>query len=503
MLFWPLECARKMRLFYSFLFLLAALHAQTDALREKSQRAKQALIENRYNDAAALYRELVAALPENPGLRLNLAIALDKAGQPSAAIPELERVTRAEPSSMPAWLLLGLAYQQLNQPNKALAPLREALRLEPKNPDALLELADAELTTGDPRSSARDFAALSVLKPAMPKAWEGLGRAYLSLSENSFQHLKAQAPDSPYFLALLARSRASQERYGDALALYASAIEKAPEVPGLHSARAEIYRQTNHGDWAAIEIRRETAVPKPDCSRRSAACAYLAEDWQGTLAASANSQSPESLFWTALAGSHLAEASFNKLASFPQSPEMHAVLADSYQRLGRRLDAVAEWRKAVELAPRDRLLQARLAESLIRARIYPEAERILLDLVAQQPENGEWQYLLGNVLLQVKREEEALPHLVIATDRMPNLLPAHEALGRVYLNLGKPAEAAVHLERARPLDDGSISFALNSAYRQLGRMDEARAALARYRAMTKQSGNEDSSANGNAPIASP
>jgi predicted Zn-dependent protease len=492
-----------MRLFYSFLFLLAVLQAQTDALREKSRRAKQAFLENRYSDAAALYRELVAALPDNPGLRLNLAIALDKAGQPSAAIPELDRVTREEPSLAPAWLLLGLAYQQLNQPNNALAPLRKALRLDPKNTDAQLELADAELTTGDPRGAVRDFAALAVLNPTMPKAWEGLGRAYLSLSESSFQHLRSQTPDSPYFLALLARSRASQERYGDALALYASAIEKAPEVPGLHTARAEIYHQTNHDDWAAMETHRESAVPKPDCFRRPAACAYLAEDWQGVLAASAGSQSPENLFWTALGSSHLAEESFNKLASFPQSPEMHAVLADSYQRLGRRLDAVAEWRKALELAPRDRLLQARLAESLIRARIYPEAERILIDLVVKQPENGEWQYLLGNLLLQVKREEEALPHLVIATNRMPNLLPAQEALGRVYLNLGRPAEAVVHLERARSLDDGSISFALNSGYRQLGRMEEARAALARYRALTKRSANEDTAANGDAPIAPP
>jgi predicted Zn-dependent protease len=130
-------------------------------------------------------------------------------------------------------------------------------------------------------------------------------------------------------------------------------------------------------------------------------------------------------------------------------------------------------------------LQARLAESLIRARIYPEAEQILSPLVSSQPENGEWQYLLGNALLQQKHDEEALPHLIAATDRLPQLLPAQEALGRAYLDLGKPAEAVIHLEKARPLDDGSISFALSSAYRQLGRTDDARAALARYREITK------------------
>lgn len=491
--------------------LAAALQAQTavspdehnqDRLAEKSQRAKQAVLENRYPEAIALYRELVRALPENPGLRMNLAIALDKAGRPSEAIPELAWVTRANPSSSAAWFLLGLAYQQLHQPNNAIPPLRQAVRLDPGNADALLELADAEFTTGGARSAIRDFGALTVLKPGMPKAWEGLGRAYLSLSENSFNQLQKQGPESPYSLALLARSRASQERYGDALALLAAAIEKAPDLPGLHAARAEIYRQAGHGDWAAIETNRESRIPRPDCSHRPAVCAWLAADWQRVLSSSANSQSPQDLYWTALASSHLAEESFEKLTALPQSPEMHAVLADAYQRLGRRLDAVAEWRKAVELKPSDSLLQARLAESMVRARIYPEAERICAGLVARQPENGEWQYLLGNVLLQLRRDDEALPHLLIATERMPNLLPAHEALGRVYLDLGKSAEAAAHLEKARSLDDGSISFALSSAYRQLGRAEEARAALARYRALTRQRSAEDSP-NGDAPIPAP
>lgn len=470
--------------------LTSHLLAQTserdqDALATKSRVAKEAMLNRRYAEAVSLYRELLKSLPDNAGLRLNLAIALEKSGQPSAAIPELERVTRANPSSSAGWLLLGLAYQQLNQPKNAIAPLREAVRLEPRNTDALLELADAELTSGNPREAAKDFGTLAAIKPDFPKAWEGLGRAELSLSESAFQQLQKQVPQAAYSLALAARSRASEERFSDALSMYAKVAELEPGLPGIHAARAEIYRQTGHTDLAAGEMERESHVPRPDCSRRAAACSYLAGAWQRAVAESAQPRSPENLYWTSLASSRLAEESFHKLESFPQSPEIHAVLADSYQRLGRRLDAVAEWRKALELDPSNRLLQARLAESLIRARIYPEAEQILSPLVSSQPENGEWQYLLGNALLQQKHDEEALPHLIAAADRLPQLLPAQEALGRAYLDLGKPAEAATHLEKARPLDDGSISFALNSAYRQLGREDEARAALVRYRELTK------------------
>lgn len=484
----------------AFILYLAAAYGQNgDRLAEQSRLAREAMVAGEYVKAATIFREMLKTLPDNAGLRLNLVVALEKAGQPSAAVPEAERVTRANPSAAPGWLLLGLAYQQLNQPLKAIAPLRESLRLEPKNTTALLELADAELTTGDGRAAAKDFGALAAAEPDSTKAWEGLGRAYLSISEAAYQQLEAQAADSPYRLALLARSRASDGRSGEALRMYAKALAGGATIPGVHAARAAIYRETKHEDWAAIEDGRESRTLKPECGQHPATCAYLAGDWKSALSASAKVRTPENLYWASLAGTRLAEDSFGKLASLPESAEMHAVLADSYQRMGRRLDAVAEWRKAAGTKPGDWLMQERLAESLFLAREYPEAERILLGLVEQQPENGQAQYLLGNVLLQSNRDEEALPRLIGATKLLPGLLPAQEALGRVLLDLNKPNEAVEHLLLARPLDKGSISFALSTAYRKLGRQEEAKKALARYQALSKYGSAEDAAADREIP----
>ncbi len=72
----------------------------------------QALASGRYSQAVKLYREMAAQLPDNPGIRFNLGLALEKEGHPTAAIPELERATRGQPDFAPAWFLLGLAYQQ-------------------------------------------------------------------------------------------------------------------------------------------------------------------------------------------------------------------------------------------------------------------------------------------------------------------------------------------------------------------------------------------------------
>jgi predicted Zn-dependent protease len=462
--------------------------AQEELLAAKSRAGNQALAAGRYTEAIRIYRELVTALPENPGLRFNLGMALDKAGQPAAAIPQLEQSTRAQPDFAPAWFLLGLAYQQLGKPHEAIAPLRKAVSLDGADSRVQLELADAELAAGQPRDSAEGFRALAGRHPEMAKAWQGLGLSYLALGERAFARLAETAPSSGYWQALAARARAAEGRYAESLALYQDAIRAVPALPGLHAARAAIYRQTDHADWAAVEDTRESGVPKPDCDSHKTACAYLAGDWLSSLGEAEKSAAPEHLYWASLACGALAEQSFQHVADLPPSAEIHELLAESNQRTGRRVEAVEEWRKALEMAPDDRRIKGRLAESLIRDRKYEDAEQLLKPLAAGQPENGEWQYLLGETLFEQRRADAALPHLIAAARLMPGHLPTSEVLGRAYLALGQPAKAVALLEKARPLDDGAISFALNSAYRRLGRESEARAALARYQQLTRQKG---------------
>jgi len=466
------------------LWIVAAAPAQEDALATKSRAAKQALEAGRAAEAVKLYRELRRALPDNPGIRFNLGFALIKDGKPGEAIPELDAATKTQAEFAPAWYLLGLAYQQLGQPQSAIAPLRSALRLDVGNTAALFELADAEFANGDAAGAAEHFRELSTRRPGMAKAWQGLGLAYVALAERVLSLLAERAPQSGYWYALAARARAGEGRYAFALSLYAEALKQLPALSGLHAARAAIYDLTNHQEWCATEREREAGLPKPDCAARPAACSYLSGDWEETLAESRKSATPENFYWSSLAYGKLAERSFAKLTTLPPSAEIHELQAESFQRLGRRVEAIAEWRKALAMEPGNRRLEGRLGESLARNRDYEGAERLLEPLAAAQPESGEWQYLLGDALVGQHREKEALPHLLAAVRLRPDFLPAHEALGRASLALGRNEEAVTHLERARVLDDGAISFALSSAYRRLGRTAEASAALTRYRELT-------------------
>lgn len=364
------------------------LPAQESELASQSRIARQALLEGKYQEAVSLYRKLVDALPTDNRLRLNLALALEKAGNNSAAIPELERITQAEPKLAPAWFLLGLAHQRLKQPGKAIRPLQQAVHLDPDNLPALLELADAELNAGRARDATRDFASLSRRSPEMTKAWQGLGMSYVALSEQFFKQIEREYPRSSAWYALAARSSEGSGRDAEALRLYQQSIQAGPVLRGIHAARAEIYKRTGHADWAAEEENRESKIPAQQCSLPSAACSYEKREWQAIIAAP--SRSAEDLYWSALASAELARESLSHLERLPPSPEAHEVLAEADQRMGRRIDAVAEWRKALAMDPTSSRLRGRLAESLYRAREYAEAETLLKKLVKTQPQNGNW-----------------------------------------------------------------------------------------------------------------
>ncbi len=474
-------------------FLNSAAVYRVDAwqtgLAEKDRTARQALAAGDSAKAVALYRELVAALPDNPGLRLNLGLALEKAGQPTEAVPELQRASRGLPDSASAWFLLGLAYQQAHQPKLAMAPLRRAVQLDAANKRSRFELADAELAVGEAREAKNDFEILTRTNPSLAKGWQGLGMSYLALGESFFGQLDRSYRESAYWYALLARSRAAEQRYDRALELYRKALEKEPGMRGIHAACAEIYRETGHADWAAVEGSRETQIPKPDCASHQMACAFEAQEWTKAISGVGQTPLAENLYWATLAAGKLAEQSLEPLTGLPSSPEVHEILAESYQRAGHRMDAIDEWQKALAMQPDNQRLQGRLAESLVRARKYEDAGKLLAPLAAAQPGNPEWQYYFGKVLFEEGRSDEAMPHLAMAVRLLPAYLPGEEALGRTYLALGQPAKAVPHLERAMPLDDdGSISFALSVAYRRLNRPAESRAALSRYQKLNHDRG---------------
>ncbi len=463
-------------------FLLAALSfAQSDDPAAKSQRGKEAMAAGKFAEAATIYAELVKTLPDNAGLLMNLGMAQHMAGQPSKAIPQFKAALKLDPGLFPAWLLLGVAHLEIGQPAGAVEPLRKALTMQPDNTEARHALGDALFAVERFEEAADQFRQLSDRNASDPRAWHALGRSYESLSRRAFAQLEKAAPESSYWLALVAGTRLAQQQYSGAFYFYHQALQKQPDLRGAHGTLAEIYRRTGHADWAAVEEGKERRLGPLDCASHRIECDFLQGRYREAATAAGRPPSAESYYFQSLAYNELALQAFERLAKLPPSAELHQLIAESHHNQGHHIDAVKEWREALKLSPGNPEIRRELAISLHQSRDYNAAEVLLRDLLKRDPGSVELNYCLGDSLLNLQQPEKAVPFLSQAVKRDASVLPAQASLARAYLQMGQAAQAIPHLEAALPVDDdGSLHYQLARAYQGAGRQELAKQTLEQY-----------------------
>jgi len=276
-------------------------------------------------------------------------------------------------------------------------------------------------------------------------------------------------------------ARLREQQFSSAFYLYRQALVKMPTMRSLHSAIAEIYRQTGHPDWANVEEEKERQLPQPDCRTQTLECEFQAGQYSGLVVSAQRANTPESYYWRSRAYNELALQAFTRLGRLPPSREQHELKAHIYSGQKRYAEAADEWRAARKFSPGDPQIQKQLAISLKFSQDYGRALPLFQDLLRRRPGSAELSYLVGDTLLDLQRAEEAIPLLKRAVDRDPKLLAAHKSLARADLAAGKAAEAIPHLKVALATDeDGSLHYQLARAYQTNGQPGLAEQVLADY-----------------------
>jgi predicted Zn-dependent protease len=466
---------------FAFLVVSCSLLAQSADLALKSHRAKELLEAGKAEEAIPIYRELVRALPNNPGLMMNLGLALDMAGHKREAVREFEKVLKLDPQHVPAMLFLGTAYLDLGEPAKAVNLLKKVLKAQPDNLDAQEVLGEALLSLGQLEEAAGHFRSLAQRDAGNPRVCYGLGLSYERLAQRNFEELEKVALGSAYWLELVAVSRFKLTQYFSAFYFYRQALSKMPTMRGVHAGLAEVYRKTNHPDWAAIEEERERAMPPPDCRVEKLECDFQVGRYLELLALSEGVKTPESYYWRTRAHNQLALEAFSRLGQLPPSAEMHELMAKMESHRRQYVESAREWREALKLSPGNPSLQEGLAVALYQAGDLQGARAMFEDLLKRQPESAELNYMLGDTLLNSQKPQEAVPYLKKAVTLVPGLLAAHGSLARACLALGEAEKAVPHLKAALPIDeDGSLHYQLGRAYQARGELALAREMLKKY-----------------------
>ena len=431
--------------------------------------------QGRFGEAAVIYRDLAKAVPGNPGLTLNLGLALHMGGNHAEAIPQFETVLKSQPSSLPALMSLGLSRLQLNQPAEAVAPLTKAVALQPTNIDARGMLAGALMTVDRAAEAAPHYRKLTELAPKDAKVWSGLGKCYELLAAKSFESMEKATAE---WLAIVAETRIASKQYRAAFYFYKQALEKNPALRGVHASIAKVYRLS--GSDPAWAVQEEAKEPKPNCVTEKQACDFAA----GRLVDAA---SGKNLYWRTRAYNQLAIRAFAQLSKLPPSVDLHLMRAEIASDRNQHLEAARELEAALKLAPGDRGLEREYATSLYLAKDYAAAIPLLEKEMNRDPRNAEIYFFLGDCYLKQEKPEEAITYLAASVAYDSKLLPARASLGLALVRVGKQAEAIPHLEAALPMDqDGSALYQLSRAYQATGDTEKAKAAVTKYQEIRRK-----------------
>lgn len=490
---------------------------QSEELARQSRQVKELMSAGRFEEAIPMCRQLVRALPNNPGLVMNLGMALHMAGHDREAVQQFETVLKLDPGQQPARLFLGAAHLRLGEPARAIAPLETVIEAQPDNREAQEMLAEAYLSLERYEQAAHHFTSLSESSPEDPKAWYGLGLSCENLARRAFDELSEVAPESAYWLDLVADSRGKAQQYSSAFYLYRQALAKMPTLRGVHAAIATIYKKTGHADWAAIEDDRERQIAPLDCEDdarngpvaqrqsqqgqvsplrpKKLECDFWAGHYRELVASAAplaalvgtNDRRPTNddpaliYYWESRAYNELALEAFGRLSHLPASAELHELAARIHRNEGHHLESVREWREALKRSPGNPDVQKELALSLSLTGDHESALELLKGLLKREPNSAELNYLLGETLLNLQKPKEAIPFLSKSVERDPKRLSAQSSLARAYIQIGQAAKAAPYLKAALPTDqDGNLHYQLARAYQAAGQSELARGELSEY-----------------------
>jgi len=168
----------------------------------------------------------------------------------------------------------------------------------------------------------------------------------------------------------------------------------------------------------------------------------------------------------------------------PNSARMHQAMAHELAKRGNTEEAIKNYREALKLDPQLPGLHFELGEMLkvSGSQYQAEAESEYKAALQVNPRDEQSDCRLGDIANQRNDLPEANQYFNRALELQPNDPEASIGLARVLMAMGQPEKAVTLLNRAIELDPTSAvaHFRLGTAYRQLGRMDDAKREIEEY-----------------------
>ncbi|HVS52746.1 MAG TPA: tetratricopeptide repeat protein [Opitutaceae bacterium] len=163
------------------------------------------------------------------------------------------------------------------------------------------------------------------------------------------------------------------------------------------------------------------------------------------------------------------------LAKCPTNATAHCALGNALGTRDRNADAIAEYRRALQLRPDYLEALTNLGDALTQSGHPADALPLLERAVLIQPAHAEAHLNLGVALDFLGRSDLALQHYRTALHLKPQLPAGHDALGNALLRRHETAAAIAEFDAALRLDPqlAAPHYNLAVAFAQSGRADDA------------------------------
>jgi len=333
------------------------------------------------------------------------------------------------------------------------------------------------------------------------QATEAFRLGHLDEAAEGFAAVAAASPTFAQAHFNLGLVREEQGRNEDAVASLQRALKLMPKLRGANLFLGIAEYRLNHLDRAVAAFRRETSLAPTDANTWMwLGVAQLAKEQPEEAVVSldrAAKLAPDNvdvLYHRGRAHLLVSKNSYEQMfKTDPKSSRVHQVLAQADAEADRHEDAIAEYKAAIDLAPRQPGLHEELGTEYWKVGKLELAESELQREIEIDPNNVLAQFKLGT--LEVERGEGAKSKELLesALKRNSSLKNAAYYLGRAEMELGnnEAAADAFNREIAAPAADPEIVqqswYQLGIVYRRLHRTEDAQKALIVFQKLKDES----------------
>lgn len=329
--------------------------------RGRKSRADQLVLSGQLEEACQLYETVCRTDPADVEGWVKLGVTQRRLGRHGESEVSCRRALRLAPRLYIAHQVHAEALHCLGRHDEAIAGYRRAIQLQPNHPDAHYLLGSALMDVGELQHAIVSLKRAIVLRPDFFEALSDLGAALLMVgrsdeAHSALQQALALRPNSAEALANLANLVERDARIDEALALYERALRAQPDSLDVRAKQAELLERSGRlaEAHAAVEqgLAREPTHP-----------------FLNLVAARLDRRAGRN----ESAAARL-EAALSQPASPQTKGEIHLLLGQLYDRLGRTDEVLAHLtegkRRTAMAADADGAGRARFLHKIETARTW-------------------------------------------------------------------------------------------------------------------------------------